>query len=337
MRRSAARIGIAALAAVIVLFSSAAIAFSLRVGPFHISFPSRWHRHHHHHHLIARSRPAGPVHPESGRGTASALFYPQLGLPIIFENIFSSPSSWPFDYQTMILMAFTKPEPQNTQSCEPQPDLAGRFLAPVGAVIELTQPQVQLLETLGDSLGKASRFLVESCPPEVPSTPTARLQLMDKQIGELAAALDGVRQPLQDFQHALTDEQLARFAAMIAASTANSADRRPANLIPGCGGDATSATDRAIDLIGRAVSPTTAQREALDALEAAFGKAASDLEADCSAPLPPTEFGRLEMVETRLDTARRALRSIQAGLTNFAAALSNEQRVRLDAVSFTAR
>jgi hypothetical protein len=336
MRRSSFCIGTTAFVGAIVLFASAAFAFSFRVGSFHITFSS--HRHHHYrHHLFARGRSTAPVHSAPGRAAASALFYPQLALPDIFANIFSPASSWPFDYQAVVVTAFTKPKPQNAQLCEPQSDLADKFLRPVDAVLELTDAQAQLLDKLGDALDGASGALTKSCPTEIPSAPIARLQLMDAQIGQLAAALGGVRQPLQDFQRALTDEQLARFAAMIAASSASNAGSRPGNVAPGCSGDALSTTDRAMSLIDRTVQPTAEQREALNAAKAAFDMAASDLQADCSTPMPPTELGRLDMVEARLDTTRRALRSIRAALTNFEAKLSDEQKARLDATSFAAQ
>jgi hypothetical protein len=335
MRRSGGFcIGTTAFVVAIVLFASAAFAFSLRLGSFHITFSS--HRHHHYrHHLFARGRSTGPVYSAPARATA--LFYPQLALPDIFANIFSPASSWPFDYQAVVVTAFTKPGPQNAQLCEPQSDLADKFLTPVDAVLELTDAQAQLLDKLGDALDGASGALTKSCPTEIPSAPIARLQLMDVQIDQLAGALGGVRQPLQDFQRALTDEQLARFAAMIAASSANNDGSRPGDVAPGCGRDAISATDRTISLIDRTVQPTAEQLEALNAAKAAFDMAASDLQADCSTSMPPTELGRLDMVEARLDTTRRALHSIQAALMNFEAKLSDEQKARLDATSFAAQ
>lgn len=337
MRRGGPGIASAVLAAAILLFAPAAFAFSLRVGPFHISFPSHGHRHYHRHHFFARSGPTGPVHSAVARGTASALFYPQLALPDVLANVFSSPSAWPFDYQSIVLTAFTKQEPQNRQLCEPQSDLAGRLLAPVDAVLALTEAQAPLLDKLGDALESASTSLVKACPTIVASTPNARLQLMGGQIGQIATALGGVRQPLQDFQHALTDEQLARFAAMIAPTSANNTGGRPKDAAPGCGGDAASVTDRAISLIEQTVAPSAAQRDALNVFKSALGDAATDLQADCAAPMSPTELGRLGTIETRLDTTRRVLRAIETALTSFKGTLSDEQKAQLDAASFAAR
>ena len=127
-------------------------------------------------------------------------------------------------------------------------------------------------------------------------------------IGQFAAGLAGLRLPLENFQRACRTEQLARFAAMIAAPAAASLN---------CGGDASAAVERTISLIEGAVQPTATQRDALNAFKGALSDAARDMQADCAAPLPPTELGRLGMIEARLDATRRAVRSIEAALTKF--------------------
>jgi LTXXQ motif family protein len=307
---------IAAVVAAAVLFSSAALAFSIHIGSFHITITPHGHRHRH---SAARGRPSAPEQAALARGTASPLFYPQLALPGLLANVFSSPSAWPFDDQSIVVTA---------QVCEPQSNLADKFLTPLNTALALTDAQAQSLDKVGDALDAAQNALVKACPEAVPAAPIARLQLMDSQIGQLAAALGGVRQALQDFQHALTDEQLARFAVMIAA---------PDNAAPGCGGAASSTSDRTISLIDQAVQPTATQRDAVNAFKEALGNAAADLQADCSAPMPPTGLGRSGMIATRLDTTRRALRSIAAALTKFRATLNDEQKARLDAASFAPR
>ena len=326
---------IAVVAAAMMLLSSAVFAFSVHIGSFHITIGS--HRHHHNHHPVVPSRPAAPEPAATARGAASPLFYPQRALPGLLANVFSSPpAAWPFDYQSIILTTFTRQEPQGAQGCEPQSNLADKFLAPLGAALALTDAQAQLLDKVGDALDAAQTALVKACPDAVPTAPIARLQLMDSQIDQLIATLGGLRQPLQNFQHALTDEQLARFTAMIAAPSANYAGGQPGDAAPGCGGDASSATDRTISLIDQTVQPTPPQRDALNGLKEALGKAARDLRTDCAAPMP-TELGRLGMIATRLDTTRRILRSLEAALTKFRTALNDEQKTRLDAASLAGR
>ncbi len=53
-------------------------------------------------------------------------------------------------------------------------------------------------------------------------------------------------------------------------------------------------------------------------------------------PSPRTALGRLKLTEARLDAAWQAMLSIEAALTNFETRLSDEQRVRLDAMNFAA-
>jgi LTXXQ motif family protein len=335
--RSGSFIGSAAIAAAIVPFASAAFAFSVHIGSFHISITPHWHRHYRHHHFVARGRPNGLAQATRAHGTASPFFYPQLALPDMLADVFSSSSAWPFDFGSIVPATFTGPETVDAQACEPQSNLADKFLPPVDAALELTDAQAQLLDKVGDALDAAQSSLVKSCPSAIPSTPIARLQLMDSQIGQLAAGLGGVRQPLQNFQHALTDEQLARAAGMIAAPTVNSAGGGPGNAALGCGGDTSAATDRTVSLIDQTVEPDAAQRDALNTFKEALGDAARALQADCATPMPPTELGRLGMIVTHLDATRLGLASIEAALTKLRAALNDEQKARLDAASFAAR
>ena len=164
---------ITAVAAAIVLCSSAAFAFSVDIGGFHITIGSHGHRHHNHH-FAAPSRPAAPEHAATAGSPASPLFYPQLALPGLVANVFSSPSAWPFDDQSIVVTAFTRQEPQSAQACEPQSNLADKFLAPLDAALTLTDAQAQSLDKVGDALDAAQNVLVKSCPDAVPSAPIAR-------------------------------------------------------------------------------------------------------------------------------------------------------------------
>jgi len=78
------------------------------------------------------------------------------------------------------------------------------------------------------------------------------------------------------------------------------------------------------------------ERDALADIKQAFGRAASDLDAHCPTSLPRTAVARLELTEGRLDAAWQAMLSIEAALANFETRLSDEQRVRLDAMNFAA-
>ena len=72
--------------------------------------------------------------------------------------------------------------------------------------------QILLLQRLGQAIDTAADRLGKSCPTDIPQEPTARLQLMLRQIEALTAAIDLIRCPLEDFEEALTQEQEGRLA-----------------------------------------------------------------------------------------------------------------------------
>jgi hypothetical protein len=195
---------------------------------------------------------------------------------------------------------------------------------------------MQLLQRLGGALGAASGYLAKSCPSEIPAQPAARLKLMGSQIEELALAIDMVRQPLQDFEQSLSDEQRARFAVMIAAPAAAKPADQSENLAAGCGA-MRAAINQSIDQIDQSVQPTDAQSDAMNGLRQAFGKAGTDLAAHCPSSVPPTAVSRLEMIQARLDATWRAELDIQVALADFETKLTAEQKDRFDSMNFAAR
>ncbi len=326
----------------VILSPLPATAFGLRIGPFHFGFPFFGHRHHHYLYMHARpdelsrgeSQQGSSGQSISGRGITSALLYPQLALPAMFESIFSPSyaTSWPFDYQSIFLTAFARVlQRQNPHLCEPQSDLANDIVGRLSAGLTPSADQQQLLQRLGGAIGAASALLAKSCPSEIPTQPVARLQLMESQIEELAMALDMIHQPLQAFSESLSDEQRARFAAVIAAPGFSDRDNGM-----GCG-TTSAATDWSINQIDRSVRPTAPQRDAVIDVKQAFDEAATDLEAHCPTSAPPTALSRLEAIEARLDATWRAALSIQVALANFETKLSEEQKGRFDRMNFAAR
>ncbi len=315
----------------------AAAAFSVRIGPYHFVFGAHGHRPHRH----ARSRrPRQPTRiarparqapaPVTAQGISSALLYPQLALPAAYGLIFSSAegASWPFDYRSIFLTGFANMSAQsNTQLCRYRTDLTAGIDTRIRGAVDLDDPQAQRLRNLEHTLGAAADSLAQSCPTEIPAEPIARLELMDTQIAKMLAALDTIRQPLQDFQNSLSDEQRARFAVMIAAGAGKQGNT-------GCGSSA-AAVDWSIDQIDRAVQPTDAQRDALDDVRQAFAAAARDIAAHCLASLPPTAPSRLEEIAGNLRVLQQAIASIRVALGDFAAKLTDEQKARLNALNFS--
>jgi hypothetical protein len=335
MRKFGAYIAIAALGAATFAPVPAA-AFGLRIGPFHISVP--FYLRHSRHPLYMHATPNDVARPGTGRGVNSALLYPSTALAAIFQNIFwpANSSPWPFGYQDIFTTAFAKaPADRETRLCQPSDD-ANAIVGHLRAELDPTPEQMPLLQKLGGALSAASGNLAKSCVSDIPAQPVARLKVMGSQVEELAMAIDIARQPLQDFEQSLSDEQRARFAVMIAAPTSAERDDRAGNATPGCGGSPT-AVDWSVDQINQSVQVTDAQRDALIGLNQAFGKAASDLEAHCPTSIPPTAFSRLETIQARLDATWRAELAIQVALADFETKLSDAQKQRFDATDFAAR
>ena len=342
MRKIGAYAAIGVLASVI--FSPSPIAaFGLRFGPFSLGLPlSFGHRHRIDRHPDA---PAGAVlynSAEPGTATAqdltSALLYPELALPAIYDHIFSPTPSlpWSFGYYSIFRAAFAKaPADQDQHPCR-QGVRGTAIVERIGREIRPTAAQRPLLQKLGGALAMASGFLAKLCPKEIPPQPVARLQLMETQIEELIMALDIIGQPLREFEQSLSRSQQARFAAVVV-STPTAADHsnRSENIAPACGPTQT-AVDWSIEQIDQSVQPSDVQRDALVNIKQAFGRAASDLDAHCPTSLPRTAVARLELTEARLDAAWQAMLSIEAAIANFETRLSDEQRVRLDAMNFAA-
>ncbi len=338
MRKIGVCLAIIALSLVIVAPTPAA-AFGLRIGPFHIGVPIYLPRFPFHR-LYMRANPNEAARSESAQGVTSALLYPNLALPVIFQSVFfpAEASPWPFGYEAIFSTAFAKmPASEDQRLCQSSLD-ANAIVGRIRGEIAPTADQMQSLQKLGGALGAASGFLAQACPSEIPAQPVARMQLMESQIEELAMAVDVVRQPLQDFEQSLNKQQQAQFATVAAAPAATAAgqDKQSDALAQSCGGSPT-AIDATIDQIDQSVQPTAAQQPALADVKAAFGKAASDLQAHCPTAVPPTALGRLESIESRLDATWRSELAIQVALANFETKLSDEQQKSFDGMNFAAR
>ncbi len=333
MRKVGASVAIAALVA-ISFCSQPAAAFGLRVGPFHIGIPFYLS---HHHRLYMRASPRELAQTESVPNLTSALLYPNLALPAIFQNVFFPDylSPWPFGYERVFSTAFAKaPVSEDQRLCRPSLD-ANAIATRIRTEVAPSADQMPLLQKLSGALGASAGFLAKACPTEIPPQPITRLQLMKSQIEELTMAIDIVRQPLQDFEQSLNDDQKAKFAAVAAPASAAAQQSPSGAIAPPCGGSPT-AIDWSIEQIDKSVQPSDAQRSDLDDVKQAFGKAVDDLEAHCPTTAPPAAVARLDAIEVRLDATWRSVLSIQVALANFEAKLDDAQKARFDQMNFAA-
>jgi hypothetical protein len=345
MKKVGAYLAIAAFAS-ISCASTPAAAFGLRLGPFHLGVPLFGHRHHHHPlymhgnaNDVARhdTRSAPPQSAPQQHAVSLALLYPSRALAPIFQNVFwpAYSSPWPFGYDTIFTTAFAAPPTdRNRDDCRQSVD-ANAIVEHVRAEIGPSAEQMERLQRLGGAIGAAAEYLAKSCPTGIPQQSTARLQLMDSQIEVLTMAADIIHQPLQEFEQSLTDEQRAKFNGEAAGKRGVSA-RRDKTVVHACGAS-TTAIDWSIDQIDKSIHPDEQQRTALTDVQQAFGRAANDLEAHCPTSVPRSAVGRLEAIESRLDATWRAILSIQVALQDFESKLSDEQKNRLQTMTFAAR
>jgi len=87
-----------------------------------------------------------------------------------------------------------------------------------------------------------------------------------------------------------------------------------------------------IEEIERVVRPTEAQRTALADLRAASAKAAEALKAACPRDLPQTSAQRMAFMEKRMEAMLEAIKTVRPAFEAFYAAMSDEQKARLDGV-----
>jgi hypothetical protein len=310
--------------------SPQASAFGLRLGPFLLG--GRAHHHHHHRHVVRR--PTEALHPEAtptddvAQNRAPSLLYPILAWPSITDHFFrpTNYSSWPFNYQSIFDQAFAEYPAERVADLCPRRIGKGDVALRIEREIAPTAAQRPLLQKLGTALAQADGYLIKSCPAEIPPLPVERLQLMDSQIDAMIMALEIVRGPLQKFEESLDDTQRARlFSARVASE----------DVTPVCAKNPEPAT-WPMPILKQALQPTAAQEAALNNLERAFNRAASDLNAGCLAGLPRLPSARFQAIQARLYITWVAVQTIQVAVAQFQNQLSDQQRARLNALQLPA-
>lgn len=322
------RVAVLGLALAILFPSPQASGFGLRLGPFFFGG-----RAHHHYHRHVTRRPMETPHPETtptddlAQNRPPSLLYPVLAWPSFVRDIFrpTNHSSWPFSYQRIFDQAFAEyPAKRVADLC---PRKLGEDGADLGIEREIapTAGQQPLLQKLGTAIAQANGYLIKSCPAAIPPLPVERLQLMNSQIDAMTMALEIVRVPLQKFEQSLDDIQRARLSSRGASEDA----------ARGCAKNPEPA-NWPMPILKEVLQPSGAQEAALNDLERAFSRAASELNADCSDTMLQMPSGRLQAIEARLDTTWVAVQTIQVAVAQFQKQLSDEQRARFNTLELAA-
>jgi hypothetical protein len=207
---------------------------------------------------------------------------------------------------------------------------------PIEQIVQAVQPneaQQSALNDLKDATGKAVTALQSACPEDLPSTPTGRLEAMQKRTATMLLALSIVQSPMQRFYESLSDEQKARFNAVSAddqTASIKRGDQAP-DLSQVCGTEALKAISVPTDRIAQAINPTDAQRSALDSLNETTRKAGDFLKTNCpAAEQSLTPPGRIAAMEQRLKTMLDAIKLVQPALERFYGSLTDEQKARFN-------
>jgi ABC-type transporter MlaC component len=205
----------------------------------------------------------------------------------------------------------------------------------IAQTVEPTEAQKALLDNLKTATAKAVDILQGACPTDLPSTPTGRMDALEKRLDAMVAAVDTVRQPLTEFYNSLSDEQKARFNAVEQNPEAGNqrvAREEQSDLSRTCTAGA-GVIDVPIQRISQAVRPTGPQRDALEELKNATADAAAALKANCPSYTALTPVGRVELMEQRLKTLLQAVNTVHPALTKFYQSLSDEQKERFNTLS----
>jgi hypothetical protein len=219
-----------------------------------------------------------------------------------------------------------------TQSCGGlAPGVTDLPIDRIEKAINLTDEQFKALDALKAASSQASDALKASCPSEIPMTPVARLDTVQKRVDAMIQALGIVRTPLDDFFNSLNEEQRQRFAALGANARAIRSGPASGNdLAALCSRRAESFTQLPTQRVEQVVKPTQQQLDAFDKLKAASDAAVNQLQASCPTEMPQTPLDRFDAVGKRLDAMAEAIKTVRPALADFYASLTDEQKARFN-------
>jgi hypothetical protein len=92
--------------------------------------------------------------------------------------------------------------------CSPRAaGLAEWRIARIEQRVRLTDEQRPKLNELRDASAKAANIITAACPTEIPQSPPARLEVMEKRLSTMLEAIKIVRPAFESFYSSLTSEQ----------------------------------------------------------------------------------------------------------------------------------
>jgi hypothetical protein len=98
--------------------------------------------------------------------------------------------------------------------CNPQmAGFSGWRIAAIEQAIKPDDAQQKKLDEFKAASAKAADIMREACPADLPVTPSARMEMMEKRMEAMLQAVRTVRPAFDGFYNALTDEQKAKLNA----------------------------------------------------------------------------------------------------------------------------
>jgi hypothetical protein len=194
-------------------------------------------------------------------------------------------------------------------------------------VINPTEEQRALLDELRAASDRGSELVKQACPADMPLTPVARLDVMEKRLRALDDAINLVQPPLVKLYGTLSDEQKRRLEEEVRpAAKAGRKGYGDLNVTALCTGE--GLTNLPLDEIERTVKPDGRQRAELDKFKNATARASDVLKETCPQEMPSSLPGRLSAVEKRIAGLNRAINVLRPAAGSFYASLSDEQKAR---------
>ena len=326
---------------------------------------ARAHRAHHHRFkarrdrgAIRQARPAAPDSaiartmpgPERSRaqpaGWAGPLFWPHA-YDGIFEYAFGLPGDddrfWARGFGDVVDGMFVlpaqaavraslsnePPEPDRDRLCGSEtPKAAEATVEHIRQAVKPGEAQQASLKELGAALARATERIEAVCPARRAATAPERLHLMIARLTAMRQAVLTVQGPLRTFYEQLSGEQKTRLENAGSEGEASNA-RADAGAKAGCAAPVATWPEAQIE---RALRPTKAQRAQLEQLRQISLGMAQFVASTCPTKVPRTAPERLEAVKDRLAVLRYAASNVAPAYEQFYAALSDAQKVRLQAI-----
>lgn len=197
-------------------------------------------------------------------------------------------------------------------------------------MLDVTDNQRGALESLQRAIdGAAKSVRANACRATEAASPAERLEAMVQQMWAVQNAGIVVRGPLKNFYDTLSDTQKAKLS--IAPEKAR-ADVKPGDNPMNrkeCAQQA-GVDERLMRQIQQTVRPTAQQKQSVEMLARTAGGMSQYLMASCAQPTPEDPLARLDAANGRLTALNYAATSMEVALSQFTAALTNEQRQKFE-------